>query len=264
MLGVHHAGTGAAAWVAVTAAHPLIPSLSVMPLPAAAVALGGIVTAGAALAPDADHPSATISYSIPGIGKAVTSAIGAASGGHRHGTHSGLSAIVVLLAAWWITGYSGLVNADYLSAYVVLCGLIAAAFLTFAVKVLKVVRSWGVAWVTGIGLSALVTFVYPDMWAWLPWSVAVGWVTHLAGDFLTTGGLPLTWPWKARAPKAFKGVPVLGNVWTQGGYFALPILGNTGSVRETLLAVPLTLYGAYGIFVSALALTPALDFLSVS
>ncbi|OZB88973.1 MAG: hypothetical protein B7X41_05320, partial [Microbacterium sp. 14-71-5] len=145
MLGVHHAGTGLAAWVAFTASSPFIPSFGVMPLEPAAVALGGVVAAGAALLPDADHPSATISYSVPVVGKAVTSAIGSASGGHRHGTHSGLSAILVVMVAFTLTP---LLHGHAIagSPQVFIAGAVAAALLTFAMKVLRIVRSWGIAW----------------------------------------------------------------------------------------------------------------------
>jgi hypothetical protein len=61
MMGAHHAGTGAAAWIALTATSPvitqlsilgasvpvsLIPSFSAMPMAPAAVATGGLVAAG--------------------------------------------------------------------------------------------------------------------------------------------------------------------------------------------------------------------------
>lgn len=260
MLGVHHAGTGAAVWVAATAVSPLIPALGIMPLSPLSVAIGGLVAAGAALLPDADHPNATIAYSVPGVGKLVTGAVGAASGGHRHGTHSGLSGIVIFLIAWWITSISGWVNSDYLSTYVVVSGIAAAALLAFAFKVLKIIRSWGVSWLAGLLSAAAITFLLPAQWAWLPWAVAIGWVTHMAGDFLTTGGLPLLWPFKVKPPKAWSNTPLLGNLWTAGGYFAFPILGNTGSWRETMLAVPLTLYGFWGIVISALSLLPFVPF----
>lgn len=257
MLGAHHAGTGAAVWVALTAVNPIIPATGLAPMEPTAVAIGGIVAAGAALLPDADHPSATIAYSIPGVGKAATSLVGGVSGGHRHGTHSGLSAVVVVALAAWLTGFSGLVDTSYLSTYVVVSAVIAVALITFAVKVLRIARSWGVSWLIGLIGSALITFLIPHQWAWLPWAIAVGWVVHMAGDFLTTGGLPLLWPAKVSPPKWWSG-PILDAIWSKGGYFALPILGNTGSWREMALATPLTLYAIYGIIVSALATLPFL------
>lgn len=271
MMGAHHAGTGAAAWVALTASSPvvhqlnlwggtanvhLIPALSLMPMDPAAVAIGGLVAAGAALLPDADHHNATIAYSIPGVGKAVATAVGAASGGHRHGTHSGLSAIAVFLLAWALTAVPGIVSAEPMHPYVLTCGVVAAAMLCFALKVLRIVRSWGMAWLVGIVFSAAITFLLPEQWGWLPWAIAIGWVTHMAGDFLTVGGLPLTWPKNIKPPAAVTATPVLKNVWMKNGYWAMPVLGLTGSWRESMLAVPLTFYGLWGIAVSALMLLP--------
>lgn len=271
MMGAHHAGTGAAAWVALTATSPLIthlhlagadigvhliPALSLMPLDPSAVAIGGLVAAGAALLPDADHHNATIAYSIPGVGKAVTAAVGAASGGHRHGTHSGLSAVIVVLLAWLVTTVFGWADTAAGSPYVIICGVIAAAMLCFALKVLKIVRTWGMSWLVGIAAAGTITFLLPTQWAWLPWAIAVGWVTHMAGDFLTVGGLPLTWPKNLKPPQAVTAIPVLKRIWMKNGYWSLPILGLTGSVRESLLAVPLTCYGLYGIVASAFLLLP--------
>ncbi|SDH39822.1 metal-dependent hydrolase [Microbacterium sp. 77mftsu3.1] len=271
MMGAHHAGTGAAAWVAVTATSPvlhklevlgqpfalhLIPSFSVMPMDPAAVAIGGLVAAGAALLPDADHHNATIAYSIPGVGKAVTAAVGKAAGGHRHGTHSGLSAIVVFLLAYILTTIPGIVSSTPLSPYVIISGVVAAAMLCFALKVLKVVRSWGMAWLVGLASSAAITFLLPEQWSWLPWAIAIGWVTHMAGDFLTVGGLPLTWPKNFKPPQWVQNTPVLKRIWMKNGYWSLPILGLTGSARESMLAVPLTLYGLWGIGASAFLLLP--------
>lgn len=273
MMGVHHAGTGAAAWVAITATTPLvkitafghallvplIPTFGIMPLDPISVAIGGLVAAGAALLPDADHPNATIAYSVPGVGKALTAAVGAAAGGHRHGTHSGISAIIVILLAWLLADVSGLANSDPWSPYVIAAGAVAAAMLTFAVKVLRIVRTWGVAWVFGIGSSLIVTALLPEQWVWLPWAIAIGWVTHMAGDFLTVGGLPLTWPKNIKPPLWVQKVPLLNRIWMKNGYWAAPILGLTGSWRETMLAAPLTVYGFWGIIVSALMAIPFLE-----
>lgn len=118
----------------------LVPAFAVMPMDPAAVTIGGLVAAGAALLPDADHHNATIAYSIPGVDKAVTAAIGQAAGGHRHGTHSGLSAIAVLLLAWVLTAVPDIVSAEPFHPYVLVSGVIAAAMLCFAVKVLRIVR----------------------------------------------------------------------------------------------------------------------------
>ena len=258
MMGTHHAVTGAAAWIALTSTLNSIPALGWMPLTPAEVALGAVVTAGAALLPDADHPSATISYSVPWVGKMVTGLVNSAAGGHRHGTHSGLSAIIVIALAV-LAGVAGVVDTSAGSPYVLIAGGVAAALLAFSLKVLKVVRSWGVAWLSGIVIAVAVTHFAPEQWVWLPASVAVGWVVHMMGDFLTTGGLPLLWPKNPRPPKSWQENQFALRFWSKGGYFALPILGNTGSWREWALCAPLWLYAIYGVGVSAAAALPGMS-----
>lgn len=255
MLGVHHAGTSAAAWVALTAPAALVPSFEVWALPPHAIVAGAIVTAGAGLLPDADHHSATISYSMPG-GKLLASAIGAAAGGHRHGTHAPIVLALMAFAAWWLIGPSGWVDTTYGSTYVLTCGIASVALIAFAVKVLKIVRGWPFSWLAGLIVSGVISFTMPDVWAWFPLMVVVGCVAHCLGDFLTTGGLPFTWPFKVKPPKAWSATPLLNRVWTRGGYVAFPILGNTGSWREQALAVPLTLYAAYGMGVALVSALP--------
>ena len=255
MMGAHHAACGAAAWVALTATSHLIPALGWMPQQAGAVALGAIVCAGAALLPDADHPSATIAHSVPVVGKVVTTAIAGAAGGHRHGTHSGISAIAVTALAV-LFAVLGWADTSRGSVYIIGAGIVAAILLAFATKVLKIVRSWGVAWLSGIAIAGLVTWLVPSQWAWLPAAVAVGWVVHMMGDFLTTGGLPLAWPLKPKPPQSWADTPILGRLWTRGGYFALPILGNAGSWREWLLAIPIWGYALYGMAVSTASILP--------
>lgn len=255
MMGAHHAACGAAAWVTLSATSHLIPSLGWMPQAPGAVALGAIVCAGAALLPDADHPSATIAHSVPIAGKIVTSAIASAAGGHRHGTHSGISALAVTALALLFT-LLGWADTSRGSAYIVGAGIVAAILLAFATKVLKIVRSWGVAWASGAAIAGPVTWFAPTQWAWLPAAIAIGWVVHMAGDFLTTGGLPLFWPLKPKPPKSWADAPILGRLWTRGGYFALPILGNAGSWREWLLVIPIWGYALYGIGLSCVMLLP--------
>lgn len=255
MMGTHHAICGAAAWVAITNASTHLPSLHWHPLDASGVALGALVCAGAALLPDADHPSATIAHSVPGVGAAVTSVVGEVSGGHRHGTHSGLSAVGVAGIALWAqsTGWFG---GAWGTPSNIAATVLAAALLAFSFKVLKLVRGWGIAWLLGVALSLLISWAAPGQWVWLPLAIAVGWIVHLAGDFLTTGGLPLLWPWNPPAPMWMQRTPVLERLWSKGGYFALPILGNTGSYREWLLMVPLGIYALAGIGLSVLLMIP--------
>ena len=253
MMGTHHAISGAAAWVALTSTAASLPTLSLYPLGPVGIALGAVVCAGAALLPDADHHSATIAQSLPGVGRVATTVVSLVSGGHRNGTHSVLAVFGVLYGTRWLSriGWS---TAVYGSMASIASAVVVAVLLAFSLKVLNAAKRWRTAWLLGSIISIIVSWLAPTQWEWLPLCVAVGWITHLAGDFLTTGGLPLFWPFKPKAPRILRHVPVLGSMWTRGGYFAVPILGNTGSWREWCLMVPLALYAAAGVGVALYSL----------
>lgn len=246
MMGTHHAISGAAAWVAITSTAASLPTFALYPLGPVGVALGALVCAGAALLPDADHHNATIAHSMPGVGRIATAAVALASGGHRHGTHSAISAIAVLWGALWLSSI-GWSTAEYGSTASVASAVVVAILLAFSLKVLKVVKRWSVAWVVGAAVSLIVSWLAPTQWGWLPMCIAVGWITHLAGDLLTTGGLPVFWPFKPKAPRLVTHIPVIRLVWLRSGNLALPVLGNTGSWREWYLMVPLAFYAITGV-----------------
>lgn len=239
MMGTSHAISGAAAWVAITATVPS--ALGVVPLDTAAVTAGAVIAAGAALLPDADHHNATIAHSVPVAGRMVASAVGAASGGHRQGMHSILAVIGCLLLSWAM----GTVTYDTgweLMPVVNVGAMAATLFLTtFASKVLRMARSWGKAWLFGAVTAILLSMLMPESALWLPLCVTLGYAVHLLGDMLTIGGVPLLWPLKPKPPKIMQ-APLLSKVWQRNGFFAVPVLGTTGSPLETLLSLAM---GAY-------------------
>lgn len=250
MMGVSHATSGAAVWIAFTGTMPVLTS-GIHHLDPVGVILGSFVCAGAALLPDADHHSATIAQSVPVFGRLATGAVGAVSGGHRHGAHSLIAAAVVGAIAWLLTLFS--VTRDGLGTFSIGTAIGAAALVCFGVKARGLVRSWGYAWVIGALLGTVMVFFAPDSIEWFPYAVVIGFVVHLAGDFLTTGGLPgLLWPIKPRPPRAWRRTPVLSRMWMSNGYVALPILGNTGSAREILLGAILGLYVLVGVVFESL------------
>jgi membrane-bound metal-dependent hydrolase YbcI (DUF457 family) len=250
MMGGHHAATGAAAWVAITATAPGLVGAHLLPLAPGETALGALLCAGAALLPDADHRQATAAHSAGVVSEAAASLVSTVSGGHRHGTHSPLVAAVVVALAWaawhlsWITS-------DRFSISWWVCGAAMALLAAFALKVLKILGSWTLAWLIGASAAAVVCVLWPSFLPLLPAIVVVGIVVHLAGDFLTTGGLPLFWPLRVPGPAL---VPHW--LWSRGGYVALPVLGDAGSWREWLLLVPISLYALWGVGVSLIALLP--------
>lgn len=253
MMGAHHALSGAAAWVAVTSTATQLPALGWYPLDPPGIVIGAVVCAGAALLPDADHHDATIAHSLPVVGAAATAVVGVASGGHRNGTHSGVSAVLVVTLAMFLAA-SGWLGGGWGTPANIAAGAAAAAMLAFSLKVLTIVPNWVFAWAAGLAIAAAISWFAPEQWAWLPMCVAVGWVVHLAGDFLTVGGLPLLWPFNPGAPRSLRRIPLLRELWSRGGYFALPVLGTTGSWREWLLMVPTGLYALAGVGLALWAL----------
>lgn len=253
MMGLSHAVSGAAAWVAVTAT--TVPALGWHPLEPSSVALGALVCAGAALLPDADHHDATIAHSVPLLGRVAAGALGRLSGGHRKGMHSLLAvAGVVALAVWlggvrWSpSGWPDLGNAD--GGILVGPGIAVALCTVFAVKALGLARTWTVAWIVGLAAAAATALLAPEEFAWTALCLGVGYATHLAGDLLTVQGVPLLWPLRIRPPRAVRQTPLARDVWLPGGSFAIPLLGTAGSIREWALTAVLGAYALWGVAAS--------------
>lgn len=242
MMGSSHAISGAAAWIAVTST--AIPALSLSPLPAESVLFGAVIAAGAALLPDADHHSATIAHSVPVAGRIAAGAIGALSGGHRKGMHS-LLAVLGIIAATLALGSVQWTPDGWDRALQIGSACAVAACSAFAVKTLKFVTSWMVAWAVGVLMAGAVLLWAPDQFGWLPICIGVGYLTHLIGDILTVQGVPLLWPLRLRSPRWIRRTP-LRAIWLSGGAFAVPLLGSSGSLRERVLAVALTAYAGWG------------------
>jgi len=242
MMGAHHAMTGAAAWIAVTATAGH--GLGLFPVTPTGTLAGALLCAGAALLPDADHGSATISNSVPVLGKFVTSSISRASGGHRHGLHSFLAVACIWILA---TGLGLIVwrPAGWAEPISVGPAILTAVTVAFASKALHLAKWWGLAWLIGLAVAAFIALYAPEQQEWFVICVALGYAVHLLGDFLTTGGLPLLWPWRPKPPRLWHKTP-LRHIWTSGGYMAFPVLGNAGSFREWMVLLPLTLYVVYG------------------
>jgi membrane-bound metal-dependent hydrolase YbcI (DUF457 family) len=240
MMGVNHATTGAAAWVAVTA---VVPGWTTgwYPVDATGVFAGAIVCAGAALLPDADHHNGTIARSVPGIGTAVTSAIGHAAGGHRHGLHSILGILGAAFGAF-LLDYIKLPT-DWHGTLPIGAGLATMALTAFAARALKLTRgNWVMPWILGALVAAFIVFFAPSNLIWLPLAIILGYIVHLLGDALTVGGIAWLWPFHPKPPLLVSSVPVLNSIWMDNGYFALPVLGKTGSVREWLFGAAIGVY----------------------
>ncbi|GAA1833117.1 metal-dependent hydrolase [Agromyces salentinus] len=240
MMGITHATSGAAAWIAVTSTMPVL-GLGVYPLDPIGVLAGTAVAAGAALLPDADHHSATIAHSVPLVGRLVARTIGTLSGGHRQGAHSAIAVVLVAVAAWALTLIT--VAIDDTSSIAAGAGVGTAVLVCFGLKARDFVRSWPAAWALGAAAGAAIVVFAPEQVAWFPLAVTIGFVAHLAGDFLTTGGVPgVLWPQVLRPPERLRDTPVLNRLWLASGHVSLPLLGDTGSHREAALGAVLGLY----------------------
>ena len=246
-MGVNHATSGAAVWFAATAALPSF-GTDAYPLAAAGVLSGAVVCAGAALLPDADHHSGTISNSIPVVGKLVARTIADASGGHRHGFHTILAGAIVTLLAVLVGRFTTQLPA--LGTVPIGPAIATIGLIAFAVKARELVRTWTAAWGIGIVAAGAVVVFAPDNPTWFPIAVGLGFVTHIAGDLLTVEGVPSpTWPVQIRPPKVWARTPGLNAIWKRNGYIAVPVLGKAGSWRETILGSLLGLYCVYAVIV---------------
>lgn len=242
MMGTGHAATGAATWLALTAT--TIPGLHLIAPGPDATLVGALIVAGAALAPDWDHPSSTVAHSLPG-GGAIATGIATMAGGHRKGMHALLAAALV----WPLLHLASLVRwapAGWPHPLPVLTLALTAGCLALAVKALHLSGSWPSAWITGIVTTIAISTVAPNVYAWLPVCVALGYTVHLAGDMLTVGGVPLLWPVMPKPPVAVVDNPLAKHLWLPNGFFSVPILGTTGSWREWALTIAASAYIAWG------------------
>lgn len=181
-MGRTHALSGAVAYLAGASL--------VGPVSPAQCALGVVVTAGAALVPDLDHPHASAVHALGPITRGAGWVIRHVSGGHRHATHS-LVGVSVATGLAWLAG----LNAWATGAGLWVLAVCAIYALRPRAHVAERVATAGVA-VAGIGW--LMTAQTPDPW-WLVGVVALGTATHVAGDMCTERGVPLAWPVSRRS-----------------------------------------------------------------
>jgi membrane-bound metal-dependent hydrolase YbcI (DUF457 family) len=177
MLGRTHALSGAVVGAAVglTATH----------LTAGPLAVGVVLTAGAAVLPDIDHPDATCARSFGLITWAFAWIVEHLSGGHRHGTHS-----VVGIAAFSAAAFAADTYRQVPAGKIAL-GLLLTLVIASALRALKIGGHW--ADLLAIGEAAAMLWSGYGV-AGVPWAIAIGTATHIAGDMLTDEGVPLLWP----------------------------------------------------------------------
>ncbi|AUH44219.1 metal-dependent hydrolase [Streptomyces sp. CMB-StM0423] len=214
MMGPAHSLSGAAAWLGVGAAATA--AGHEMPWPVLVV--GALICAGAALAPDLDHKSATISRAFGPLSRILCEVIDKLSagvykatkkrgdprrsGGHRTLTHTwlwavlvgaGFSALAVLGGRWAVLGI--------LFVHMVLAieGLLwraARVSSDVLVWLLGATSAWILAAVLdqpGNGSDWLFTDPGQE-YLWLGLPIVLGALVHDLGDALTVSGCPVLWP----------------------------------------------------------------------
>lgn len=226
MLGVQHALSGGAVWLAATpaldAAYDLSPG---------SVFVGAWLTAGAAMLPDLDQRNSTIGRTYGPLTNVVARLLAAVAGGHRNGTHSLLAVLAFTGFAWFSASVGGWWQA------LVLWVLLGVALRAAGISVpghrslTSVLHAGFCALVTGAVLMSGVDLFVP-----LVAGVVLGVAAHIAGDMLTPQGCPLLWPFT----KARHGVGLV----TTGGWTS-PALTGALTLAVVVLAAMLTPADAY-------------------
>lgn len=203
MMGKSHLILGAAGWL--TIGVPAVELLTGTPLGAAEIASGTVVSSGAAMLPDLDHPQATVSRTFGKVSQTFAKYFAKAMGGHRNGSHSAFFAAAIFFCLQYF--FSHMENPVWLATGVT----IFAASLLF--KVLT--DSSGVV---GFILASIVGATILSVTAnsnydWIIYAVTVGILLHDLGDILTVEGVPLFYPFSKHR-------------------LSIPLVGRTDSWRE--------------------------------
>lgn len=228
VMGPTHAMSGAAGWLAASTAvgasfatfHPgSVPVL----------ALGTMVTAGAALAPDIDSHSSTVVNSFGFLGRrghdfanAMSVSVHSATrtrydkrveGGHRTLFHTGLFAIGAGLAVSGLASISANVEimgkmftwGQVFSLFIMFIFTHLAFAGLFESKVRNARRKYGpyvmMAGSAAFTLVAATLLPENETYGWLGLAVGLGWFIHLLGDAITKMGVPVLFPIKIRGKR---------------------------------------------------------------
>ncbi|MBC3986859.1 metal-dependent hydrolase [Streptomyces sp. AC536] len=214
MMGPAHSLSGAAAWLGVGAAA----AAAGHPMPWPVLVVGALICAGAALAPDLDHKSATISRAFGPLSRALCGVIDSLShavyqatrktgdprraGGHRTLTHTwvwavligaGASVLAVNGGRWAVLG---LLFVHMVLAVEGLLWRMARVSSDVLVWLLGATSAWILAEILnkpGNGSDWLFTGDGQE-YLWLGLPIVLGALVHDIGDALTVSGCPILWP----------------------------------------------------------------------
>lgn len=221
VMGRQHAACGLLSGVGFTAC------LSGAPIGIRALVV--IVSGGAALLPDLDHPSATAARSLGVVTRLLAHGVDHLSlmiyhatrspgdvadrrSGHRLFTHTWPACLLAGL----LVGFLAVVSTVALAVTCgLLAGLLALGFRTagFGIAVSTLAGSW---WLLD----------HYSGWSWtVPVAVTVGCIVHTLGDWVTNSGVPLLWPLVSQ-----------GKRWR---LVHAPVTFSAGDAVETRLVAPL-------------------------
>lgn len=184
--------------------------------------VGCVTSAAFALLPDLDEPGSTVSRKLGPLSRSVSQVTNVVAGGHRQATHSLFFVALVALAT----------RLALLSSLTVVLIVAASFLLVFRMLLPRALR-----YVPLVGVATMVPTAGSAYWAyhlaapaaglavpsseWLLLATAGGCVWHLVGDCCTVEGIPLFFVPGVESLKHFR--------------IAIPIVGHTGSARESLL-----------------------------
>lgn len=174
MMGITHGVSGATIWVA---------STTILDLPPDQVLLGGVLTMGASILPDIDHPNSTVSRSLGKLSQGFAWLVSKIAGGHRNGTHS-IIGVLILLGIALLTTYTGF-------------GWIWVWLMLLSTLVL-VGKERGLLIGVVSGILTLVWYQADDPGILPVVCLTLGTIIHILGDMITHGGCPLLYPDKKR------------------------------------------------------------------
>ena len=225
MMGRAHSLSGAGLWLAGSAVYSLTTGEQLHPT---IVVMGTALVAGAALAPDLDSYSATVTRSFGifgrflyhltnfislGIYRATKTRRDAdLENGHRTFTHTAVSALIAGLAIWAATtlipGSSEIFGKQYenteiasllIMAFFLHLGL--AGLFSKQIKKAKGIVGPYVLMAVSLVITAITGAFLPTgddglNGYFIPAAVTIGLLIHILGDLITLKGVPFVWPLK--------------------------------------------------------------------
>jgi membrane-bound metal-dependent hydrolase YbcI (DUF457 family) len=270
MMGPAHSLSGAAVWLGGTAVYSYTTGTQIDPV---ILIMGTAVLAGAALGPDLDSYTSTVTRSFGIFGRLmyyVTNALSVTvhamtrtrkdepvENGHRTLMHTLVAAIAVGLISLTLTSLPGTVTIqgkDFLTGQLFALGIMAfflhlgmAGLLSKQIKKAKKALGSYLLMVASIIITIVIAYFLPTedtTYQWLAIVVGVGWLTHILGDTITKMGTPILWPLKIRGKRWYDiALPTPLRI-TAGGQFEMVILTPlfllvivAGAVVNTLIGM---------------------------